>query len=84
MRFVHPSGWFADLPNGTDTKGLNDISIVRDDDVTDDSAPIVMRGVIVTRRGGWSVVSCHGLYASGACEEYPVGTHVRVRIREMS
>lgn len=83
MRFVHADGWFADLPNGTDTRGLDHISIVTDDGVTDDDAPIVMRGIVVARKGGWNVVSCHGLYVSGPCDQ-PVGTHVRARIGRMS
>ena len=79
MRFVHTDGWFADLPDGTDTTALGHVSIVDDDTGTDDDADIVMRGVVVARRDGWNVVSCYGLYVS-APSDHPLGAHVRARL----
>lgn len=74
MRFVHADGWFADLPDGTDTSDLRHLTLV-EGLVDNEAVPIVMRGLVIARRHGWNVVSCHGLYVSGP-GSHAVGTHV--------
>ena len=73
MRFIHHDGWFADLPDGTDTSMLKTVSISENGSDTD--ATIVMRGVVVSQKDGWNVVSCYGLFVSGE-GEFPIGSRV--------
>lgn len=62
-RFVHPSGWYADVPDEAHARlGARSTISVVDADAPPPARPHVrMRGTVLSAHPEWTLVSCHGL-----------------------
>ena len=81
VRRVRGEGWFADLPDalaarvGAGAGGMRMVAAAAGDARAGD---VLLRGVVLFERDGWTVASCGGLLAGCAAAALPVEAPVHV------